>query len=274
MRAAPSIRRCASISTRTSGVTPSALELQIQGAVERRVEHHTEDGDRDEARDPRYGVVDARGDAGMISRHRVHHRRRQRRDARRHTATKNDDSGEKRRPVRSADARPAKQRKAQCGDERPDDERRSCSVAIEEAAGPARQQEHQHDEGQERGAGGGRRVPLDLHQVERKEEENTAQCRVQKKREQVGPAEAARAKERQRQHGRTCSALDEQKTAEQHDPAGAGQVDRFNQPEHERPKAARRQHEPWPVELRRSCATATPELSRWQSRRRRAPGGD
>ena len=174
----------------------------------------------------------------MIARHRVHHGRRQRRDADRHAETEDDDGGKERRPVRSADARPGEEREAQRRDERPDDERRSRAIAIEQAAGPARQQEHQDDERQERGARRGRRVALHLDQVEWKEEKDAAQCRVQEKREQVGAAErGASGTAPAEASAPAFGARRDRKTGEQErSPATPAKWHRFDQPEHQQPR--------------------------------------
>ena len=64
-------------------------------------------------------------------------------------------------------------------DQRSDDQRPPRSVALDQPAGPARQQEHQDDERQQRRPGLGGRIALHLDQVQRKEEEDAAQRGVQ-----------------------------------------------------------------------------------------------
>ena len=123
----------------------------------------------------------------MVARHRVHHRRRQRRHADGHAEAEHHHGRKERRPVGTADAGPAEQGEAQCRDKRPDNQWRPCPIALDEPAGPARQEEHQHDERQESGAGGGGRVSLDLDQVHRKEEEDAAERGIQKKGERLAP---------------------------------------------------------------------------------------
>src|SRR5262249_6494912 len=95
------------------------------------------------------------------------------------------------------------------------------TVTLYEPARPARQQEHQRDEWQQRGASLGRRVALYLNQIQRKEEQNTAQSGVEKKREQVGSAEAARMKQPQRQHWCLRPALEDEKGDQQKDARNA-----------------------------------------------------
>ena len=54
-------------------------------------------------------------------------------------------------------------------------------VTLDQPAGPARQQEHQHDERQQRRAGRGRRVALHLDQVQGKEEMTPLSAAYRKK---------------------------------------------------------------------------------------------
>ena len=89
-------------------------------------------------------------------------------------------------PGRAKSAKPAG------GDQRSDDQRPFCPEPLDQSAGPAREQEHQQNERQERRAGLRGRVALHLDQVQRERRKDAAQRGVEKQRQQICPTEIAR----------------------------------------------------------------------------------
>ena len=103
----------------------------------------------------------------------------------------------------------------------------------DQAARPSRQREHDERKRQQRRARRGGGVVLDLNEVQRHEEQDHAQRRVQQQRQDVGERERARAKERERQHRVLRTPLDDDEQRERDD------ADR-QRAEHERMAGAER----------------------------------
>ena len=98
-------------------------------------------------------------------------------------------------------------------------------MAADQPAGPARQQRHDQDEGQQRAAGGSTRIAMHLHQVEGQEEQPAAQRRVEHEGDQVGAAEAARAEQVQRHHRRLAARLHREEQGQRSGPTAEGEQD-------------------------------------------------
>ena len=118
------------------------------------------------------------------------------------------------------------------------------------------------------------RVTLHLDQIQRKEEEDAAQRGVQKKREQVGPAEAARAEQRQRKHRSRRADFKNEKANQQNDSRDTRHWNRFNQREDKSAETRGRQHNPRPVESVRGVSGTrlrdSPDRDREDDERRAA----
>src|SRR6202022_274825 len=125
-----------------------------------------------------------------------------------------DHRRKERRPVASSYARPGEERKSGGRDQRTDDERLLRAESIHQTSGPARQQEHEKNDGQYGGAGRRGRILLDLNQVERKQEKEACEGRVQEERQHVRAGEVARAEEPRGQHRRGAASLDESERQE------------------------------------------------------------
>ena len=114
----------------------------------------------------------------MAAVHCAHHGRGQRRDGDRHAEPEDDHGGEKRRPVRAADARPRVQADAERRDHRAHRQRSSTAEARDKTARPSGQRK-QHDR-QRQQCGSSRRgaVALHLNEVHRQEKQDHAERRI------------------------------------------------------------------------------------------------
>ena len=154
----------------------------------------------------------------MAARNRVHGRSRQGRYDEGHAEALHDDSWEERCPVRASRARQGEEDKARGGYSRPDHERQLRPVAGDEPAGPARHDEGDHYKRQKRAARRRSRVAVDLYQREGQEVEGPAQPCVQEQRQEVRPAEVARAEEGEGHHRFVAPVLDDYKGHEGEQP--------------------------------------------------------
>ena len=191
----------------------------VQAAVERAHHDEADHGDGQESGRPRHGVVDPRRDARMAGRHRSHDRGRQRRHGDGHPRGHDNHGREVGRPVAPADVRQREQDEPGGRDDRADGQRALRPVARDQTTRPAREREHDGGEGEQGGTGRRRGVALDLLEVEREEVQGAAQRPVQEQREQVRPAESARAEQAQLQHWRPAAGFDGDEEA-QRDRAG------------------------------------------------------
>src|ERR1700761_732873 len=111
----------------------------------------------------------------MALRNRAHDRGGKRCNADGHAESKNKNGGKQGSPVAAADVAAQEERKAGGGNGGADDQRYSGAEASNEATGPSGENEHEHDERQQGCARLCGCVVLDLNEIERKEEEDSAQ---------------------------------------------------------------------------------------------------
>jgi hypothetical protein len=141
-------------------------------------------------------------------------RERSHRDA--HAGAQHRDARKERPPVRAADGRQREQRAPHGGDERTGDEQGPrAHLTRQRTERPA----HGRDEQGHRQEGGpreGRRITLNLDEIEGQKEELSAQGAIHDERQQVGPQERGRAKDLQRHHRRPGAALDQHERRHRH----------------------------------------------------------
>ena len=75
------------------------------------------------------------------------------------------------------------------------------AITSDESTRPAGKKEYQQNQRQSGSAGRGRGVSLHLDEVQREQEKEDPQSRIEEQGEQVGTAETAGFKERRRNHG-------------------------------------------------------------------------
>ena len=176
-----------------------ALEMVVQSLIVGAKRQGAEDGDREQVRHRRDGVVDAGSDARLMRRHGIDDGRGQRRDAHHHADAEDRDRAEK-GPIRSAADRQGQQSEAESGDRRPDHQRPAGAEAVEHAARPARQGAHDERERQEGGAGERGGKARDLNERKRQKEEGAAERGIEEQGQHIDGAEGARAEQPERQH--------------------------------------------------------------------------
>src|SRR6266516_4764362 len=93
--------------------------------------------DCEQTGDARNGIVNSRCDAYAVSRDGVHNNGSQGRHAYCHTETKHSDCREKPTPIVRANLWNDKKSKADCGDDRTDNQWKSAAIAFHKSAGPA-----------------------------------------------------------------------------------------------------------------------------------------
>ena len=147
-----------------SGRREAAGQLALEDAAQQ----GPEDGDGEQAGNAGHGIVDSGGGAGIALRHGVHHGSGQRGDADRHTQAQQRGRRGRRWTSRTADARDGECAEPGGCDEGSGYQRDPRTKAVDEAAGPAGQQEHEQDKREQGGAGLSGRISLDLDQVQGK----------------------------------------------------------------------------------------------------------
>jgi 3-isopropylmalate/(R)-2-methylmalate dehydratase small subunit len=96
------------------------------------------------------------------------------------------------REIRMRDARQREQHESDARDRGTDDQRQPRAEAVEQAAGPARQNDHDRGKRQERRAGERRREAVHLDEQERQEEHRAAEARIKQQGQRVHEPPKAR----------------------------------------------------------------------------------
>lgn len=214
--------------------------------IENRKDGDAQDGNREQTGGSRDGVVHSGSHSGPVARDGIHDGGRQRRDAHGHAEPENDDGGKECGPIGAANSGQREESKAGSRNSRADDQRNARAILLHERTRPAREQEHDEDEGQQGRAGRGGTVTLHLDQIEGQEKQRPAQRGVEEKSQQVRAGEIARAKKRERQHGIFAARFENEKEREENNGADEGRANsrmreparrRFDQTINERTQA-------------------------------------
>ena len=156
--AAPSFDRSASRASTDARRKPTARQSAIQLAIEDLHQKQAHQGDREQSRGARDGVVDPRGDPSAVA---------PRRNsspswsAGRHSSPSRPPARpwlERMSPSSSAKRGRASRAKPAAAIEWSDDQRETRTASVHQPAGPAREKEHDQDEGKQGRARRGRRV--------------------------------------------------------------------------------------------------------------------
>jgi hypothetical protein len=136
----------------------------------------------------------------VLSRNGAHNGGREWSDRHSHAEAEDQDTRKECAPIGAPFRRDREGSKAACRDQRAEDQERTHSPARGEAARPAAHRRHEEDEWNERSSGRRGAVTLYLNEIERDEEESTAEGGVEAECQQVGAGKRALAKERERHH--------------------------------------------------------------------------
>jgi hypothetical protein len=176
-------------------------ETVIEPGGEQRYRQHGQGGDGQHAGEPGGAVVDARGDAGLMVVHRVHHHRGERRHADGHADAHDHDAREPVDQVTAFGAGHCQHGEACPGDGGSCREHLSGRPSADQVAGECGADAQQQGHRQQRQAGLEGRVALYLNQVERQEVQHSAQGPVEEQSHQIGAGEVAAAEQLEGQHG-------------------------------------------------------------------------
>ena len=214
LRSQPTRDRCASTACRAAGSSPNPASPRSSARLNSvdNTSPNTAIASSPAIRDTALFTPEATP-ASLTTGTRLHHPQSSRRShhADRHPKPQHHDRGKEIQPVRASNPRPQKQTKSRRRHQRPHRQRCSRSIPRHQPAGPPRQHKHQQDQRQQRRPRLRRRVALHLDQIHRKEKQNPAHRRIQKKRQQVRPREIPRTKQPQRNHRRSRPRLHHQK---------------------------------------------------------------